>query len=202
MEAESILRIGECLVHLQNKASGVISVEKSDWIQRLYKRRRRVMKYNQHTGGSVVEKKSSWKKGPGKLGVLAPLMGPWQAAADSPMGKVRCTRTFTHVLGGKYVQLVARWEFGAKAYEEFAIYGVKDGTLSFWSFTSDGKRSEGALADGSDVHPLAIAFEADMPAGRARMIYWPDDEGGFHWAVESKTKKGWNRFTQHHYTEL
>ena len=22
---------------------------------------------------------------------------------------------------------------------------------------------------------------------------------GFHWAVESKKKKGWNRFTEHHY---
>jgi hypothetical protein len=38
-----------------------------------------------------------------------------------------------------------------------------------------------------------------MPAGTARMIYWPDEESGFHWAVESKVKKGWNRFTQHHY---
>lgn len=38
-----------------------------------------------------------------------------------------------------------------------------------------------------------------MPAGRARMISWPDDERGFHWAVEAKTKKGWRRFTEHHY---
>lgn len=147
-------------------------------------------------------KHAAWKKGPGKLGVLAPLLGSWEASAQSPMGKVRCTRTFTPVLGGKYVQLVARWEFAGKAYEEIALYGVKEGKLSFWSFTSDGKRSEGTIADGTDVDPGAIAFEAQMPAGLARMIYWPKEGGGFNWAVESKTKKGWNRFTEHRYDSI
>jgi hypothetical protein len=144
-------------------------------------------------------KKGSWKKGRGKLGVLAPLLGAWKAEAMSPMGKIRCTRRFTSALGGNYVQLVAQWEFGKGMYEETALYGVRDGTLSFWSFTSDGKRSEGTIANGSDVHGQAIAFEAEMPAGRARMIYWPDEEGGFRWAVEAKSKKGWRRFTEHHY---
>ncbi|MFA5806109.1 MAG: hypothetical protein WC879_15840 [Melioribacteraceae bacterium] len=41
-----------------------------------------------------------------------------------------------------------------------------------------------------------------MPADQARMIYWTDEQEGFHWAVESKTKKGWNRFTEHHYKKL
>jgi hypothetical protein len=36
-----------------------------------------------------------------------------------------------------------------------------------------------------------------MPSGLARMIYWPDEKRGFRWAVESKNKKGWNRFTEH-----
>jgi hypothetical protein len=76
---------------------------------------------------------------------------------------------------------------------------VDNGTLSFWSFTSDGKRSEGRLADGTDVHPEAVAFEADMPAGVARMIYWPGDDGTVRWAVEAKGKKGWRRFTEHTY---
>lgn len=147
-------------------------------------------------------KKSAWKKGPGKIGALAPLLGVWQATAESPMGKVRCIRTFTSILNGKYVQLAARWEFGAKVYEEHAVYGVHDGTLSFWSFTSDGKRSEGMMADGSDVHPQAIAFEAEMPAGLARMIYWPNDDGTMHWAVEARNKKGWKRFTQHTYVRV
>lgn len=147
-------------------------------------------------------KKTNWKKGPGKLGVLTPLLGMWQANADSPMGKVKCTRTFTKILGGKYIHLFARWEFGAKTYEEFAVYGVKDNKLSFWSFTSDGKRSEGVLADGKDVHPDSIAFEAQMPAGLARMIYWPDEEGRINWAVEAKNKNGWKRFTQHTYHPL
>jgi hypothetical protein len=38
-----------------------------------------------------------------------------------------------------------------------------------------------------------------MPAGFSRMAYWPDNGGGFVWVVESKTAKGWRRFTEHHY---
>lgn len=41
-----------------------------------------------------------------------------------------------------------------------------------------------------------------MPVGRARMIYWPDEQEGFHWAVELKNKKDWNRFTIYHYKKL
>lgn len=120
------------------------------------------------------------------------------------MGPVRCQRTFTPVLGSHYLRLEARWEIGAggaaKIYEELAIIGAaEDGLVSFWSFTSDGKRAHGTLADVSDIHPQAVGFEAEMPAGRARMAYWPAEGGGFHWAVESKTRKGWNRFTEHLY---
>lgn len=68
------------------------------------------------------------------------------------------------------------------------------------SFTSDGKQARGVQADGSDVHPQAIAFEAQMPAGLARFVYWPADDGkGYYFAVENRTKKGWNRFLRHHY---
>ena len=146
----------------------------------------------------------TWKKGRGKLGPLTPLHGRWLAEAESPMGPVRCKRSVEPVLGGRYLQLDARWEFGpagsAKSYEERAIIGVAaDGEVRFWSFTSDGKRSEGVLADVSDVHEEAVGFEAEMPAGRARMVYWPAEGGGFRWAVESKTKKGWNRFVEHRY---
>lgn len=147
----------------------------------------------------MAKQKSSWKKGRGKLGVISPLMGSWAAEAESPMGKLKCTRVFEPILGGNYIQLTAKWHFAKFVYEEHAIIGIRDGKLSFWSFTSDGKNSQGVLADGTDVHPDAICFEAQMPAGLARMIYWPHPEEGFHWAVESKTKKGWNRFTIHHY---
>jgi hypothetical protein len=144
-------------------------------------------------------KPSSWKKGRGKLGPLQPLIGSWEAETDSPMGKLKCTRVFRPIAGAQYVELIAVWDFGKGKYEEHAIYGMKDKTLSFWSFTSDGKRSEGALADGTDVHPEAICFEAQMPAGIARMVYWPAEDGGVNWAVESKNKKGWHRFTKHCY---
>jgi hypothetical protein len=155
-----------------------------------------------------------WKKGRGKLGPFQPLLGRWVAEAESPMGPVRCTRVFETVLGGNYVRLTALWQFGeaAKAppvdcadiprtggYQELAIIGVgAEGKVSFWSFTSDGKRSEGVVTDVTDLHPEAIGFEAHMPAGIARMAYWPE-EGGCRWAVESKTAKGWKRFTEHRY---
>jgi len=150
----------------------------------------------------MPEPKKIWKKGRGKLGVLAPLAGSWVAEAESPMGKLTCTRVFESILGGNYFQLTATWKFSTFTYAEHAIIGVREGILSFWSFTSDGKNSQGAIADGTDIHPEAICFEAQMPAGLARMVYWPDPEGGFNWAVESKTKKGWNRFTLHHYKAI
>lgn len=144
-----------------------------------------------------------WKKGRGKLGPLEPLLGVWQAQAETPMGPVRCERVLAPVLGGKYLQLKVLWEFGGKTgkgYQELAIIGAgDDGQVRFWSFTSDGKRSEGILSDVTDLHPEAVGFEADMPAGHARMAYWPADDGGFHWVVESQTKKGWNRFVHHTY---
>ncbi len=142
-----------------------------------------------------------WKKGRGKLGALAPLIGSWEAKAETPLGRVRCTRSFTPILGGAYVQLIARWEFKKGIYEEQALFGVDDnGKLAFWSFTSDGRHSQGAIADASDIHPQAVGFEAKMPTGLARMVYWPNEMGGVSWAVEAKTKKGWKRFTEHHYT--
>jgi len=142
-----------------------------------------------------------WKKGRGKLGMFEPLMGTLIAESDTPMGRVKCTRTFAKMRGeGKWITLIADWDFGGKHYIEHAYYGVDDsGAVSFWSFTSDGKRSQGVLADGTDVHAEAIAFEAQMSAGLARFIYWPGNEGTINWAVESKTKKGWNRFTHHVY---
>ncbi len=144
-----------------------------------------------------------WKKGRGKLGVLDPLIGAWRAETDSPMGPLVCFRTFARALNRSYVLLDARWEFAEKAYIEHAVFGPGEGgSLVFWSFTSDGKRSEGKLADVTDVHPEAIGFEAQMPAGLARMIYWPGDDEGFSWAVESRNKAGWKRFAEHRYRKL
>lgn len=153
-------------------------------------------------GGTVARvRKQAWKKARGKLGVLEPLIGSWKARAESPMGPVECRRTFSRVLGKAYVLLQAEWNLGAgKRYTELSVFGPGDGGgIAFWSFTSDGKRSQGHLTDGTDVHPEAIAFEAQVPAGMARMIYWPGDDGGFNWAVEARTKKGWTRFTEHRY---
>jgi hypothetical protein len=159
----------------------------------------------------------AWKKGRGKLGFLQPLLGRWVAEASTPMGPVRCTRVLEPILNGSWIRLEVRWEFGAgaakaaeecpesslqggKVYQEMALIGVDaERNVCFWSFTSDGKHSQGTVADVTDLHPEAVGFEAQMPAGLARMAYWPDDSGGFFWVVESRTAKGWRRFTEHHY---
>lgn len=146
----------------------------------------------------------AWKKGRGALGALKPLLGRW---VSEPMGRatgasaVVCTREFS-AFGDKAVQLDARWAMGkGREYREVAFFRAgTNGKLGFSSFTNDGKSSAGTLSDGRDIHPEAIAFEAKMPAGVARMAYWPTDDGeGFHFAVEAKTKKGWRRFFLHTY---
>lgn len=145
----------------------------------------------------------NWKKGRGRLGVFEPLLGSWYVDADTDRGPVHVTRSFTRILGDKYIELRAEWEFGKSTYEELCLFGVdKDKTLKFWSFTSDGKNSRGQLADASDVHGDALGFEAQMDMGLARQVYWPDEQEGMHWAVESLTKKGWNRFVNHHYRKM
>jgi hypothetical protein len=93
---------------------------------------------------------------------------------------VRCTRSFAPVLGGAFVQADVRWEHAKGSYEELTLFGVdREGRLAFWSFTSDGKSSHGVAADAADIHPNAIGFEADMPAGRARMAFWPHENDGY-----------------------
>lgn len=150
-----------------------------------------------------------WKKGRGKLGPMTPLLGNWKAETGTPMGPVSCVRDYVK-FGDAYIRLEAEWLFKAakgntpKTYREVCLFGPDngpqgDGVLSFWSFTSDGKKSQGRLADGTDIHPDAVCFEAQMHAGLARQVFWPDESVGMRWAVESRTKKGWNRFSEHHY---
>lgn len=144
-----------------------------------------------------------WKKGRGKLGIFKPLLGTWLAHAESDMGAVSCKREFKTILSGKYIQLIANWKIGETVYDEHAMIGVNsDKKICFWSFTSDGKQSQGKIADVTDIHLQAIGFEAEMPAGLGRMAYWPDSEEGFNWVVEAKTRKGWNRFLLHHYLPI
>lgn len=144
-----------------------------------------------------------WKKGRGKMGPMAPLLGRWQAKADSPMGPVSCIRDYRK-FGDGYVRLEAEWQFGAKAgdkaYREVCLFGPdKDGVLTYWSYTNDGKKSSGRLSEAPDIHKLAVCFEAQMDAGLARQVFWPADDGGMHWIVEARTKKGWSRMAEHHY---
>jgi hypothetical protein len=146
---------------------------------------------------------TKWKAGRGLLGPLRPLLGRWETVdAKTPDGgDTTCTREFV-AFGPGYVRLDAAWDMGARGvYREIAFFGKgDDDALAFWSFTVDGKRSSGTRCDAKDVHPDAIAFVASMPAGTARMVYWPADDGnGFHFVVESKAKAGWRRFLDHRY---
>jgi hypothetical protein len=136
---------------------------------------------------------------------MQPLLGDWVSepapGAKHPAANARCTRSF-RTFGKGWIELDMRWDLGAQGiYREIALFGATaGGGIGFDSFTIDGKRSAGTLSDGSDVHPQAIAFEARMPAGLARMIYWPLEHGpGFHYAVESSTAKGWKRFLSQTY---
>lgn len=138
-------------------------------------------------------------RGPVKLRPLAPLLGTWVTETTSERGPLRCTRVFTPILAGRFLELRATWVFADSSYEERAHFGVgDDGALAFWSFTSDGKRSTGAWTDVSALHPEAIGFVAEMPAGRARQAWWPHPEGGLIYVVESENKQGWRRFLEHH----
>ena len=144
-----------------------------------------------------------WTKGRGLLGPLKPLIGEWVSVPEEQISHMpmRCARSL-RALGKGWIELNAHWEMPTgDAYREIALFGAAaDGVLGFYSFTSDGKRSEGRLAGGADIHPSALAFEAQMPAGLARMVYWPLEEGaGLQFAVESRTQKGWGRFLKQIY---
>jgi hypothetical protein len=144
-----------------------------------------------------------WSKGRGILGPLRPLLGRWSSVAPHgrSAGLVLCRREF-QAFGSHYIRLDAAWNLdGRDAYREVAFFGRNDdGRLAFWSFTSDGKRSSGFSTDGRDIHAQALAFVAEMPAGLARMVYWPADDGsGFEFAVERRAKSGWSRFIAHRY---
>ena len=106
-----------------------------------------------------------------------------------------CRRVLTAL--GPHVKLEADWRDG---YQEVAVFALDEaGRPEFWSFTSDGGRPHGTLGDGADVHPQAVAFIAPMPQGKARMLYWPAEGGGFNFAVEAQTPAGWSRFMHHLY---
>lgn len=143
----------------------------------------------------------NWKKGRGKLGIFSPLIGEWVTNSESKNSeKPECHRSFQYALQNKFIKLDVTWHLKNKVYKDLTLIGINESKeICFWSFTSDGKNSTGKLADVSDIHAEAIGFEAEMAAGLARQAYWPSEEGGFYWVVESKTKKGWNRFVKQHF---
>jgi hypothetical protein len=146
-------------------------------------------------------KKAAARGKPGAaLSKLKKYVGQWTAEGVGPMGSYRCDRIFEEVRGGKWLRLTVIWDLPSHGmkYEEVAVYGVDPvgKRLRFWSFTSDGKRSEGEFATPADVPPDALCFEADVSGRRARMIWSPVGPDGFTVAVEASLKKGWRRFLE------
>ena len=128
---------------------------------------------------------------------------PWVAEGDGPMGNYTCERRFERVLDGKYVRMSVAWRFGDNTYDEIAMFARDPGEkkLTFWSFTSDGKNSRGVNVAVDDVPDGAIVFEANMPGGLARMMFWTSEKRSrLHFAVENSTKKGWNRMLEQCHT--
>lgn len=145
----------------------------------------------------------SWQRGRGRLGVLAPLLGTWVAEGESEAGPFRCERRFARALHGTYIELRAEWRLPGRTYDEVALHGHdRDGALRFWSFTSDGRQSTGWRVDPDDLPHPGVAFEADLPDGRARYAYMAVPDGRLLYVVESRTANGWNRFVEHRYTAL
>lgn len=142
-----------------------------------------------------------WSRGRGRLGLLDPLLGTWVAEGESELGHYRVQRGLERVLQRSHVRMNVHWDLGDRSYDEWAIFGAdRDGTVGFWSFTSDGKQSRGHLVAADDLPSGGFSFEADMPAGRARMLFLPRDHGpGFRFAVESRSAEGWRRFVEHEY---
>lgn len=132
---------------------------------------------------------------------MDPLIGQWICNKGSKdRMKPECIRTIQYGVGNAFIIQDVKWNLGDKIYDDHTIIGLDENkVIRFWSFTSDGKSSSGILSDVSDLHDLAIGFEAQMPGGIARQAFWPDEVSGFHWVVESKTKKGWNRFVHQHF---
>jgi hypothetical protein len=143
-----------------------------------------------------------WSPQPGLLGGLSPLVGTWVAEGETATGDYRCERRFDEVLHRRYVQLVVTWILPGRSHEELALFGIDaEGVLRMWSFTSDGKQSTGVAARADDLPQPNVAFEADMPSGRARFAYWPEDEG-VRFVVEARTDSGWTRFLEHRYVRI
>ena len=141
------------------------------------------------------------QRGANSLRALHFLLGLWHCESDSPRGRVSCEREFRLVLGGRFIEMRAHWTIGRGArYEEIALFGRGlSGKPCVVSFTSDGLRSEGQATDAREIHARAVGFESQMPAGLARQIWWPLEEGGLAWIVEARTRTGWRRFVEHHY---
>jgi hypothetical protein len=142
------------------------------------------------------KKKRALPSGARALKLLQPFLGRWSASAPG----YTVTRELSSVLGGKYLQLAVHWDLGSRQYEEHAVYGVDlaDKQLKFWSFTSDGKRSEGklVLADAG-----VVTFEAKVGGGLGRMSLHSRKDG-FTFTVDAQPKgaKSWKRFLEQHFT--
>jgi len=142
-----------------------------------------------------------WKYTDGTpLGIFAPLLGTWVAQSDSPKGQVLCTRTFSKILNGHFIEVRADWQFPHNRYQELALIGLDENRfVTFSTFDSDGQRSAGRLIKPKERHVRAFGFEMEMSHVFTRQVYWPHQETGFQWTVEIHTGGDWQCLVKHHY---
>ena len=132
---------------------------------------------------------------------------PWIFQGTGSMGDYTCERRFERILGGKFVRMEVLWQVAKHTYGEVAIFGKTapgvDSShkgLCFSSFTTEGKASLGLQVTPEDLSTGGIAFEADMPAGRARMMLWPEGREVLWLTVASRNASGWKPFLEQRLT--
>ena len=141
-----------------------------------------------------------WKLTDGTLNIFTPLMGTWVAQSDSPKGAVLCTRTFTKILNGQFIEVRTDWKFPHNSYQELSLIGLDENRfISFWTYDSDGNRAAGRMIKLKQLHPHAFGFEIEIAHGFSRQIYCPHPQTGFEWTVEIHAGNDWQQLLQHHY---
>ncbi|SDO47989.1 hypothetical protein SAMN04515671_1072 [Nakamurella panacisegetis] len=135
------------------------------------------------------------------LRLLDPLLGPWVAEGESPVGPYLCRRRFRRILDGRYVQMDTHWEYVSSEFDELTVFGPDETHgLQYWSFSSDGDRSVGHLTSAGGRSDQAVVFESLAPISRFRYSYTPIGASGvIVFVVESRSRTGWIQLLEHHY---
>ena len=127
-------------------------------------------------------------------------IGSWEAKPIRPWANSPAPGYLNRCWGN--YQLSASWDFwqtGLQAKRHSSEY-VMAHCRSIVYIRRQTFQEREPLSDGSAMYTSRRLFVlcADA-AGIVWMVYWPNEAGGFNWAVESKNKTLERHFLQHHY---